>query len=244
MSLQILRREAWGAKPDLPRRGHPLGPHNRTEVFIHHTVASASNEFETLDEVRAAMRMLQTVRPDLGLDVPYNMVAFCMVGGDLVLGEGRGLLRTAAHATGHNRSGLGIAFHGNFENEPLPAHFDAQLEELTAWLRHLRTEEGFVNLGTVRPEDRDLWGHRDVKSTLCPGRHLFDRLPQIRFMEASAWSQPGDSILTEQDERRVFEVHGALSPDDVPASLRRQFAVILDELLQFRDRLGSLEDPD
>ncbi len=132
MSLTILSRDDWGADPSLPRRGHQLGPLNRTEIFIHHTVIvdndTTKNEFESLDEVRADMQQLQTIRPDLGLDVPYNFIAFCMSNGDLILGEGRGLERTGAHTTDHNRSALGIAFQGNFEDFSLPGQFNAHLQ--------------------------------------------------------------------------------------------------------------------
>ena len=104
------------------------------------------------------MRQLQTIREqDLGADVPYSMVAFCMANGDLVLGEGRGLERSGAHTRGHNTSALGIAFQGNFENLPLPAHFDDQLAALGNWLRQRREQDGFFNLGTERPLGREVF---------------------------------------------------------------------------------------
>ena len=187
MSVTALSRNQWGARRDLPRRGHPIGPTRRTEIFIHHTVITdrdaTINEWENLAEVKARMRGLQTIRPDLGMDVPYSMVAFCMANGELVLCEGRGINRTGAHTVNHNRSALGIAFQGNFERLPLPRHFDTQLAALGEWLWQLRTERGFTNLGTVQPDDREVWGHRDVKSTACPGRHLFNKLKLIRFTE-------------------------------------------------------------
>ena len=98
------------------------------------------------------------------------------------LGEGRGLDRSGAHTQGHNTKGIGISFQGNFELKPPPTHFDAQLAALGNWLRTLREQEGFVNLGSETPAGRDVWGHQDVKSTACPGRHLFDKLPLIRFL--------------------------------------------------------------
>jgi peptidoglycan hydrolase-like protein with peptidoglycan-binding domain len=38
-------------------------------------------------------------------------------------------------------------------------------------------------LGTLRPPDRQVWAHRDIKTTHCPGTHLYDRLELIRFLE-------------------------------------------------------------
>ncbi len=122
----VLSRSDWGARTDLPRLGAMVNRGSRTEVFIHHTVIidgdDTTNEWEDLDEVKQRMRELQTTRPDLGRDVPYNFVAFCMTGGELVLGEGRGLDRSGAHTVGHNHSALAISFQGNFEELPLPAN--------------------------------------------------------------------------------------------------------------------------
>ena len=79
-TVTVLNRDDWGASADYPRRGYLIGPQRRTEVFIHHTVITddddSPNEWDSLDEVRRRMRVLQTIRPDLGRDVPYSMVAF------------------------------------------------------------------------------------------------------------------------------------------------------------------------
>ncbi len=185
-ALQILLRADWGADPSLPRLGSKIGPLKRTEVFIHHTALAAAgdrpNEWSDLAQVRGWMQRLQTVRPDLGLDVPYNMVAFCMRDASLVLAEGRGLERVGAHTTDRNRSSLGIAFHGNFQREPLPRYINTQLQLLSTWLHALREQQGFSHLGNSRPGQRQVWGHRDVSATLCPGELMYNKLEQIRFI--------------------------------------------------------------
>ena len=187
--MRLLSRNDWGADPTLPRKGYVIGASRRTEVIIHHTATlhgrDAPNEWPTLDAVKARMRWLQTARPDLGLDVPYNMVAFCMRDGGLVVCEGRGLYRTGAHTRDRNRSALGIAFYGEFESGPAPRYFDLQIGMLASWLRTLRNEQGFTKLGYSRPEGRQVWGHREIRSarTLCPGQALQLRLPQIRFID-------------------------------------------------------------
>ena len=173
----------------LPRRGFRIEPLQRTEVFIHHTVDvdrdPTPNEWESVSEVRERMRRLQTVRPDLGLDVPYNFVAFCMGDGDLLLCEGRGMHRSGAHTRHHNRSALGIAFQGDFENGAAPQHLNAQLAALANWLRQLRNAMGLANLGQSRPAWAQVWGHRDAQAahTACPGQILYERLDRIRFID-------------------------------------------------------------
>ena len=191
-----LSRTDWGADANLPRRGHIIGPLRRTEVYIHHTVIvdrdTTANEWKTLTEVKATMRRLQQIRPDLGLDVPYNIVAHCMSDGELVLCEGRGTNRTGAHARNHNRSALGFAFQGDFENNALPQYIDTQLSEFAGWLRDLRNKRGFSNLGNSRPQGKQVWGHRDSQSanTICPGRKLYEKLNLIRFID-----EEGDAAM-------------------------------------------------
>jgi hypothetical protein len=128
------------------------------------------------------MRSLQRSRPDLGLDVPYSVVGFVMRNGDLVLAEGRGLDREGAHTPGHNRSGIAVSFQGNFETRPGPPDSNTILEGLGSWLRRLRQTGGFANLGDSHPPGRDVFGHRDVGQTACPGQHLFNSLNQIHFL--------------------------------------------------------------
>ncbi len=209
--LTVLTRHQWGARTDLPRRGHLIGHAHRTEVFMHHTVVvdagATANEWEDLAEVRRKMRQLQTSRPELGLDVPYTMVAFCMADGDLVLCEGRGLERTGAHTPDHNRSALGIAFQGDFHTRPPPAQLDAQLAALGHWLRRLRTDGGFVNLGSVRPDGREVWGHREAKTTSCPGDALFARLPLIRFLD-----EDDDAMMDRETWKKVQAALQRLEP--------------------------------
>ena len=186
-NLIVIPRADWGPK-DLPRLGTIIDRLVRTQVFIHHTVVvdrgPTPNEWESLEDVKSRMRELQTIRADdLGADVPYSMVAFCTSNGDLVLCEGRGVDRLGAHTKGHNTRAIGIAFQGNFEpvSTPLPANLDANVVALGRWLRRLREVEGFVNLGSDHPAGREVFAHQDVKSTDCPGRHLLERLPLIRF---------------------------------------------------------------
>ncbi|MEM6795053.1 MAG: peptidoglycan recognition family protein [Acidobacteriota bacterium] len=250
MSVIYLSREQWGADPAHPRRGYRIGPARRTAVFIHHTTAidrgdASPNTWESLDEVRAQLQALQIARPDLGLDVPYNFVAFCMADGDLVIGEGRGEGRTAAHARGFNRSALGIALAGNFDRLPLPEQLDSQLAALGGWLAELRRSRGFEQLGTSRPDPetaRQVFGHRDVKSTQCPGDHLWRRLGLIRFLEDPTWRAPGDAVNTAGDEERVFAAYdGDLKPSAFAAGTRRALAVMLDRQLQLEARLAALE---
>lgn len=85
--------------------------------------------------------------------------------------RGRPRDAVGAHTYQYNESSIGIVLDGNFENS-MPT--DAQLESaamLVAALSHIYT---------IYPDDNKLLGHRDLKSTLCPGKNLYIQLPQIR----------------------------------------------------------------
>ena len=118
-SLIYLSRADWGADPAHPRLGYAVAPAARTEAIVHHTVIvdsdATKNVWETLDEVKAKMRQLQVIRPELGLDVPYNFVGFLMADGSLVVCEGRGRDLTGAHTYAHNTSGIALSMQGNFQ---------------------------------------------------------------------------------------------------------------------------------
>jgi len=76
-----------------------------------------------------------------------------------------------AHTYNYNESSIGIVLDGNFEDS---TPTDAQIERaaiLVASLSHIYN---------ISPNDNNLLGHRDLISTLCPGRNLYIQLPQVR----------------------------------------------------------------
>ena len=185
--LIYLTRAEWGARTDIPRLGHLVNRLDRTEAWIHHTVIvdqdATPNRWETITEVETKMVQLQTIRPDLGLDVPYNFVAFHMADGSLIVCEGRGLDRTATHTRGHNTRGIATAGQGNFQvGQPLGAYI-AHWSRWWGWLKH---DQGMENLGMARPTVGSnagaiAFGHRDVIATSCPGDNLYAIIPQLTF---------------------------------------------------------------
>lgn len=184
--LTYFTRSEWGARIDLPRLGYSVNRLDRTEAIMHHTVIidndATPNRWETVAKVFVKMRQLQMIRPDLGLDVPYNFVAFHMTNGSLVVCEGRGLDRTGAHTRRHNVRGIATAGQGNFQ---IGLGISAYADHWSRWWGWLRHNMGMENLGSVHPTRGIAFGHIDLASTSCPGKNLYSIIPQLTFKEDS-----------------------------------------------------------
>jgi hypothetical protein len=195
-NLVFYSRKEWVANVNLPRLGGKVDRNDRTHVFIHHTVTPDSdatpNIWETEDEILARMRKLQVIRPDLGLDVPYNFVAFIMKDGKLAICEGRGEDRTGAHTKGHNTKAIAVSFAGNFEDLSVSgANLKEKMSLLShflGWLRFDPSHEDYGqfremrNLGSLAPTGRKVFAHSDIKATACPGHKLERHLDELDFL--------------------------------------------------------------
>jgi len=160
--LPVIARATWGAlraKPALMDR--TAGAYSR--LTVHH---SADNDPVVLDgttsRTYAAMRDIQRAHMN-GRDTHYGDIGYHYVIDPYgrVL-EGRELLYQGAHAKGDNNvRNVGICLIGNFDEEK-PT--EAALTALRRLLDDLRTRYGIArNL---------VYGHRDLRSTRCPGEAL------------------------------------------------------------------------
>ena len=197
--LVFVPREDWKADQTLPRLGHRVTRSRRTHVICHHTVMTdtsdeSPNIWETEAEIFKMMRSLQVVRRnDLGADVPYNFVAFFFRRSrKLYVCEGRGEDRSGAHTKGHNTAGVAISFAGDFHNaETSEIEIAERIHLLSFFLGWLKTNPShpdygefkpMKNLGALRPQDREVFFHRDFKNTACPGKKLEPFLRQLTFL--------------------------------------------------------------
>jgi peptidoglycan recognition protein len=196
--LKFVTRDSWGANPNLPRLGNRVQRPVRTHVFAHHTVIvdtdPSPNIWETEIEIFAMMRKIQTVRPDLGLDVPYNFVVFLTTINDgIYVCEGRGEDRAGAHTKGHNTKAIATSFAGDFENRLIaPEEIERRIElysQFLGWLKFSCSHpaygqfEPLRNLGQLKPSGRNVFFHRDVAATACPGSKLESHLRRATFTQ-------------------------------------------------------------
>lgn len=81
--------------------------------------------------------------------------------------RGRPLGAVGAHCWHYNETSLGINLVGNFEKkEPTRHQLDTVVRLIADLSRYYK----------LKPDAGTVFGHRDFNSTLCPGRHLYEKI--------------------------------------------------------------------
>ncbi|WP_402466826.1 peptidoglycan recognition protein family protein [Isoptericola aurantiacus] len=173
----IASRAAWGADESImtwtPRQGDVRG------AAIHHTAGTNSY---TRSQVPGIIRGIYAyhARTRGWGDIGYNFLVDKF--GRVWEGRAGGISRQTigGHALGFNASTTGISMLGNYETATPSNAAVSAVVNLAAWklARH-----GVPASGTAVIEGTRLnriFGHRDVASTACPGRNLYQRLGEIR----------------------------------------------------------------
>ncbi len=205
--LFFMPRHEWDTGT-LPRLGYPVPKDMRTISIIHHTVTLDSdltrNIWEHEQEVAEHMRYLQTIRPDLGLDVAYNDVAFLMESGIVIIAEGRGVQRSGAHTRGYtdnvhnNVGGYAVACAGDFHN--IDTNINRWIPSLNNYWGILKWDVPMLNLPI------QVKGHQQIprNATACPGDSIMRKIARIRAVripqEDPTPMNPILVILYDQDE--------------------------------------------
>ena len=168
----IISRETWGAR-------HADGFYNRKvgrlDKWLHHSVTTQLAIAASTDAERREMRKLE----DIGQSrfkggISYTFVIF--PSGRIY--EGHSIGRVGAHTAGRNTISAGLCLAGNYETNEVTVEQVAAL----AWL---------LNHGITRgwwTENKLDGGHRDTKSTACPGKNAYAKIGAIN---AAAKGKPG-----------------------------------------------------
>jgi hypothetical protein len=182
-------RKAWGADESL-RNGDPT--YNRTikQVHVHHTVNG--NGYSRADVPGLIRGMYRYHTQNLGWsDIGYNFLVDRF--GRSWVGRAGGPSRPVrgAHTLGFNHSSTGIAVIGNFEEKRPKRYVVGAIVRIAAWKLHKygRHPKGWIRVWShgsdrypagTRVRLRVIDGHRDTNYTACPGKYLYERLPNIR----------------------------------------------------------------
>lgn len=161
--MTIIRRSAWTSIGPNTERMHAAQPYTR--ITVHH---EGTRTFRYTSRRRTATelsRVLESHQEHRFGDIAYHLIV------DYAgrVWEGRSLSYEGAHVSSANEGNIGVMLLGNFERQYPSA---AQLASLDDLLGILRRQYG---LSTAR-----VYGHRDLRRTLCPGDRLYPAIEEIK----------------------------------------------------------------
>ncbi len=182
----VYPRSSWSSSK-YEKRTKKIWPpkYNDPEVIIiHHTATNYKGA--TSKQIKKIYRYHSYTRK--WGDIGYNYI----IGKDGSIFEGRagGNGAIGGHAyyngTNYNSGSIGIAVLGNYASEKLSAESLDALEKLVGWLSANNSIE--IN-SEVRFHGKKLnsavVGHKDVASTACPGKNIYNNLGSIRTAGAA-----------------------------------------------------------
>lgn len=158
-------RAEWDARPAT----QAYTPHPGVwRITLHH---SDGRNTRTLSESLAEARFIQEYHQNVRqwIDIAYH---FLVDEAGNVL-EGRPEPYQGAHTLGNNEGNIGICLLGKYHEASHPRPTPAQLEAVARLARYLTLRYGIDPAPAFK-------GHRDYKSTDCPGDHAYARLPALR----------------------------------------------------------------
>jgi hypothetical protein len=226
MTVRVIGRSEWGGGS--LRSGHKVDHAQFKGLVAHHTVMlmkdwdGDGHLRGDLDDIKRYMRQLQHARPDLGDEVPYSWVVFHGEhDADCVVAEGRGFGVTGAHTVGYNSSRYGVAYAGNASVDPITPGILSGYR----WVGQRLADP----IGAART-----FGHRDVKSTECPGNNLYSQLHLIQ-PPFTAPTEEKDMPLNDNDIVRIRE------EAVIKALADPNHRYLQDELQPLKDDLAALK---
>ncbi len=148
-------RSSWAAARIDTSNIEPMQPIYR--ITVHHS----GDAEDAIGNPEKHLREFERVHQNKGWAcIGYHFV----IARDGQVYEARPLKYQGAHSTGDNNIGnIGICLLGNFDNRPIPATQRQALESVIARLRK-----------QYAIKRTNVFGHRDFKTTDCPGRYAMD----------------------------------------------------------------------
>lgn len=176
--MRIIPRSEWGARYD---NGAGAAPLPASEVWLHHSVTSAADGPTIIKSIE------QIGEDRFGSGISYTW----LVTYDGSIYEGHSPNRLGTHTGGRNNIARAICLVGNYDNYP-PS--DAQMDSV-AWLLRTAHANGWIQ------QPRLNGGHRDLKSTACPGQYAYSKIAEMN----ARVSQGGFLMsLTSAEQRALY----------------------------------------
>jgi uncharacterized protein with LGFP repeats len=204
----IVSRGQWGADESM-RCGEPIYDNGIRAAVVHHT--AGSNDYAPQDSAGIVRSIYAYHTRTLGwCDIAYN--ALVDKYGQVFEGRFGGMNKPVegSHTGGFNRNTWGVAMIGNFETEPPSPILMRTLGRLLGWRLAMDNVDprGTVVLTSAggsfthfpagaTPTLPNIFTHRDVGDTECPGNAAYAVMPAIRDIAARFNQPPGPEDLAE-----------------------------------------------
>lgn len=197
---RVISRTGWGANESLRCNGQPSYLSPTSGITIHHT--AGSNNYSEAEAPGLLRGIYQYHAQELGwCDIGYHALADKY--GNLYEGRYGGLNRdqVGAHAGGFNSNTWGISMMGNFDTMQPPSQMIQAVGELAGWRAkvanldptgsgvHYSEGSSYTNYprGTAVTLP-NIFAHRDVGNTACPGRYGYAQMDTIRSIAKSKYN--------------------------------------------------------
>lgn len=168
--MKIYSRNEWGARY---KDGFSARTARNLAVYAHHSVTKSAGPSATLAQDIATVKAIEAIgQQRFGGGISYT---FLVTQAGRVF-EGHSIGRVGAHTGGRNSTSAGICFVGNYENDQVTV---AQRNAVVALLKHGRAKGWWARAAFTG-------GHRDVKSTACPGKNVYAQLANFSALAQSA----------------------------------------------------------
>jgi hypothetical protein len=171
-SAKLLRRSSWAQQAPDGKRLKPLGECNR--ITIHHQGAAIFKASDT-ESVTAQIRNVYAAHRKLGYgDIGYHFIV------DYAgrLWEGRSVHHEGAHVSSSNSHNIAVMVLGNFQEQK------ASRAQMTSVLQIVDLLQMKFKIKPAR-----IYGHLDLGSTICPGRHMYPAVGLARSRAKSRLKQ-------------------------------------------------------
>lgn len=194
----ITSRAEWGARYAAGGGAVALPV---AELWLHHSVTAAPADDAAAE--RSAMRTLENIGESrFGQGISYTYAV--MPSGRIYEGTGAGRLGT--HTGGRNSRSHGIVLVGNYE-DTVPS--SAMCGGTGLLVRHGHESGWWANPWLTG-------GHRDVKSTACPGRHGYAAIGTINERAQEKVMTPEEHNMLADIFRRQSATDAAVDPRGNP----------------------------
>lgn len=200
----IISRSTWGARHGTGWGNRSVG---RLTKWLHHSVTTHLSASATLAQEYAQMRAIEGIgasRFGSKGGISYNFVVF--PSGRIY--EGCPIGRVGSHTQGYNTTGAGICLAGNYQTtKPTAAQIAA-----VAWLLGEGVRRGWWQQPLLTG------GHRDTKSTACPGSAAYAQIRTINSRAIELVSNPGGGGGGSVPRPPVVSQPAPIEEDDMPTA--------------------------